>query len=174
VQQTVAVRTDSQTLSARIVKRVELRTGSFLAALEKETHRRLKPLLRRLPLVSRREVQRLSLRIDRLERRLRSHRDPSVARTFLSLSAPRDGHVDVLLADQTLAEEVEQTLLQYLTADEERTLRVRFGLGDGLGEASPARGSTRRIERRALKKLWQSSCTTRSSRRIPRSHSSPG
>jgi DNA-directed RNA polymerase sigma subunit (sigma70/sigma32) len=56
-----------------------------------------------------------------------------------------------------LAEEVEQTLLRYLTADEEQTLRVRFRLGDAGREALPARGSVRRIERRALKKLRQSS-----------------
>ena len=160
MQQNLAVRTDSQNLGARIVKRVELRTSSFLMALEKGAHRRLKPLLRRLPFVSRREVQRLSLRIDRLERRLRSHRDPSVARTPLSLSAPNDRHVDVLLADQTFAAEVEQALLQYLTADEERTLRVRFGLGSGPHEAAPARANVRRIERRALIKLWQSSYRT--------------
>ena len=166
--QRVAVRTDSPTLGARIVKRVELRTGSFLVALEKKAHRRLQPLLSRLPLVSRREVQRLALRIDRLERRLRSHRNSPVACTPLSLLTPRDGHVEVFFANQTLAEEVEQTLLQYLTADEERSLRVRFGLGDGGRETSPARGSICRTERRALKKLWQSSGTTLSSRhRIP-------
>jgi DNA-directed RNA polymerase sigma subunit (sigma70/sigma32) len=162
VQQSVAVRTRSQTLGIRIVERVELRTGSFLMALEKEARRRLKPLLRSLPLVSRREVQRLSLRIARLERRLQSHRDPSVARTLLSLMAPTNRHVDVSLAGQTLVEEVEQTLLQNLTADEERALRVRFGFGNGPREASAARANVRRIERRALMKLWQSSRRTES------------
>ena len=158
--QRLTVRTDSQTLGARIVKRVELRTGSFLMALEKEAHRRLQPLLGRLPLVSRREVRRLSLRIDRLERRLRSHRDPSVVRTFLSLAAPKNRHVDALLGARTLVEEVEQTLLQDLTPDEERILRVRFGLGEGLRVASRDPGSADRLEGRALKKLWQSSCQT--------------
>ena len=156
MQQNLAVRTDSQTLSTRIVKRVELRAGSLLVALEREAQRRLKPLLGKLPFVSRREIRRLSVRIDRLERRLRSHRDPSVSRTLLSLSAPKDRYVDVLLADQAFTAEVEQTLKQNLTADEELTLRMRFGLGDGLRGASPARAIVRSIERRALIKLWQS------------------
>ena len=162
MQQNLAVRTDSQTLSTRIVKRVELRAGSLLVALEREAQRRLKPLLGKLPFVSRREIRRLSLRIDRLERRLQSHRDPSVSRTLLSLSAPKDRHVVVLLAAQPFAAEVEQTLMQTLTADEELTLRTRFGLGGGLREASPTRVNVRRIERRALIKLWQSGYKTES------------
>jgi hypothetical protein len=66
----------------------------------------------------------------------------------------------MLRADQVLAAEVEQTLLQYLTADEERVLRVRFGLGNGPREAAPARAKVHRIERRALIKLRQSSYKT--------------
>ena len=57
-------------------------------------------------------------------------------------------------------EEVEQTLLQNLTPDEERTLRVRFGLGEGLRAASRDPGGADGLEGRALKKLWQSSCQT--------------
>ena len=155
VQQAVTARTAPRILGARIVKRVESRTGSFLASLENEAQRRLRPILRRLPFGSRREVQRLARRLDRLEHRLGNPRDPSAARMLVSFLVPTDKCVVVPLAEEM---RIEQALLQHLTDDEQRALQARFGLGDRMREAPELETRDPPVVRRALKKLWLSSC----------------
>ncbi len=155
MRQAVTTRTSPRTLRARIVRRVELRTGSFLASLETEAQRCLMPLLRRLPFGSRREVQRLAQRLDRLEHRLRSSRDASVVRTLTSASLPTERYVTVPLLDEI---RIEQALLHHLTDDEQRALRARFELTDAAREVSTIGASEGRVVRRALTKLWLSSC----------------
>jgi polyhydroxyalkanoate synthesis regulator phasin len=66
------LRGDLETRAHRASKDVESRAEQFLGALEKEATKRLVPLLRRLDLPSRHEVNTLARRIGQLERRLRS------------------------------------------------------------------------------------------------------
>lgn len=79
------LRTDLEKRAQRASKDVESRAERFLSTLEKEAAKRLGPLLRRLDVPSRQEVQGLSRRIGQLERRVRPGRK-SVAEAPL---APR-------------------------------------------------------------------------------------
>lgn len=155
MQQPATLRTDPRTLGARIAKRVELQTGSLLAVLEREAYRRLTPILERLPFASRRQVQRLALRVERLERRWGSRENPSAAHMLVSLLGPLDKGTTLPLVD---ARRIEQALQRHLTVDERRLVQARFGLLDGMGTAQAIGFHERRLTRRALKKLWSSSC----------------
>ena len=66
------LRGDLEKRAQRASKDVESRAERFLSTLEKEAGKRLGPLLRRLDLPSRQEVNNLSRRLGQLERRLRS------------------------------------------------------------------------------------------------------
>ena len=68
------LRTDLEKRAQRASKDVESRAERFLSTLEKEAAKRLGPLLRRLDVPSRQEVQGLSRRIGQLERRVRPGR----------------------------------------------------------------------------------------------------
>lgn len=147
------VRTDVQTRGRRVSGNVASPTV-FFYRLEREARTRLTPLLNRLAFVSRQEVTRLALRIDRLERRF-GNRDSSAAPRGGSPPASKPGRTD-WTGDGALAAEIEH-VLQRLAAHEQHILRKRFGLGDGPHEVPAVRGSERRIEARALRKLWVSS-----------------
>jgi hypothetical protein len=157
VPQAVTMRTEARTLGARLAKRVGAETGDWLVALEQTARRGLRPILGRLPLASRREVETLALRVTRLERRLGSAPPPAAARRLMSILAHTGGDVVVPLVDEL---RIEQALRQHLTSDEQQAVRVRFGLGDELGEARGPATAERRGARRALTKLWLSSRQT--------------
>jgi len=71
------LRTDLEKRAERASKDVEARAERFLATLEKGTTKRLAPLLKRLDLPSRSEINALSRRIGQLEKRLRARPAPT-------------------------------------------------------------------------------------------------
>ncbi|MBI3783655.1 MAG: phasin family protein [Deltaproteobacteria bacterium] len=72
LDQAQKLRTDLEKRAQRASKDLESRAERFLGTLEKETTKRLVPLLRRLDLPSRQEVNTLARRLGQLERRLRA------------------------------------------------------------------------------------------------------
>jgi F0F1-type ATP synthase membrane subunit b/b' len=68
------LRGDLEKRAERASKDVESRAERLLTTIEKETAKRVAPLLKRLDLPSRQEVQALSRRIGQLEKRLHSKR----------------------------------------------------------------------------------------------------
>lgn len=70
-RQAQRLRADLEKRAERASRDVESRAERFLSTLEKETAKRLAPLLRRLDLPSRQEVSSLSRRITLLEKRLK-------------------------------------------------------------------------------------------------------
>lgn len=68
------LRTDLEKRAQRASKEVETRAERFLSTLEKETAKRVAPLLKRLDLPSRKEIEALSRRIGQLEKRARTSR----------------------------------------------------------------------------------------------------
>lgn len=73
------LRTDLEKRAERASKEVEARAQRFLSTLEKETAKRVAPLLKRLDLPSRKEIEALSRRIGQLEKRTRASRPPAAA-----------------------------------------------------------------------------------------------
>ena len=76
VNQAQQLRKDFEKRAQRASKEVESRAERFLSTIEKETNKRLEPLLRRLDLPSRHEIHGLSRRIDQLEKRMRERPAP--------------------------------------------------------------------------------------------------
>ncbi len=74
LSQAKKLRTDLEERAERASKDVESRAERLVATIEKEMAKRLAPLLKRLDLPSRKEVEALSRRISQLERALRSSR----------------------------------------------------------------------------------------------------
>ena len=68
--QATRLRDDLEKRAERATKDLEARAERFLATLEKEAAKRVEPLLRRLDLPSRHEVQTLARRLNQLESRL--------------------------------------------------------------------------------------------------------
>lgn len=71
------IRSDLEKRAQRASKDVESRAERFLSTLEKEAAKRMGPLMRRLDLPSRQEIQSLSRRIAQLERRVREGFKPT-------------------------------------------------------------------------------------------------
>ncbi|HVM96437.1 MAG TPA: phasin family protein [Candidatus Acidoferrales bacterium] len=72
IGQAQRLRNDLEKRAQRASKDLESRAERFLGTLEKETTKRLVPLLRRLDLPSRQEVNTLVRRLGQLERRVRA------------------------------------------------------------------------------------------------------
>ncbi len=90
------LRADLEKRAQRASKDVESRAERFLSTLEKETAKRLGPLLRRLDVPSRQELHSLSRRIGQLERRLRpSRKAPAAPPVSVSHSAPAPAEASV-------------------------------------------------------------------------------
>ncbi|MFQ5665821.1 MAG: phasin family protein [Candidatus Binatia bacterium] len=83
-KQAQRLRTDFEKRAQRASKDVESRAERFLSTLEKQTAKRLDPLLRRLDVPSRREVHSLARRIGQLERQVRARR--------AAVAEPPDAH----------------------------------------------------------------------------------
>lgn len=74
LSQAKKLRVDLEKRAERASKNVESRAEQFLSTLERETTKRLAPLLKRLDLPSRKEIDALSRRIGQLEKRTRASR----------------------------------------------------------------------------------------------------
>ncbi len=70
LSQATRLRDDLEKRADRATKDMESRAERFLSTLEKEASKRINPLLRRLDLPSRQELQTLNRRISQLERQL--------------------------------------------------------------------------------------------------------
>ena len=73
------LRTDLEKRAERASKSVESRAEQFISTLEKETSKRLAPILKRLDLPSRKELDALSRRMGQLEKRVRVSRPVAAA-----------------------------------------------------------------------------------------------
>jgi len=81
LRQAQRLRTDLEKRAQRASRDVEMRTERFLATLETEASKRLRPILRRLNVPSREEVRTLSRRIAELERRMKARPKATAKRT---------------------------------------------------------------------------------------------
>jgi len=77
-RQALRLREDLEKRAQRASRDVESRAERFLATLEKETAKRVSPLLKRLDLPSRQDVQALARRVSQIERDL-GKRSPAAA-----------------------------------------------------------------------------------------------
>lgn len=88
------LRSDLEKRAERASKEVETRAERFLSTLEKETAKRVAPLLKRLDLPSRKELDALSRRIGQLEKRLRSQPAASAPAAHTPPPAPAGPALD--------------------------------------------------------------------------------
>jgi len=89
ITQAQRLRTDLEKRAQRASKEVESRAEQFFSTLERETAKRLSPLLRRLDVPSRQELNSLSRRIVQLERRV-SSKTPAAVRGSTAAEASRE------------------------------------------------------------------------------------
>jgi len=74
LRQAQRLRADFEKRAQRASRDVEMRRERFLATLEKEVAKRLRPVFRRLDVPSKQELHSLSRRIARLEQRMKARR----------------------------------------------------------------------------------------------------
>jgi len=88
--QATRLRDDLERRAERATKDLESRTERFLSTIEKEAGKRLGPLLRRLDLPSRQELQTLGRRVTQLERRLSEKKSTAAHPAPSAPSSPVD------------------------------------------------------------------------------------
>lgn len=89
--QATRLRDDLEKRAERAAKDLEARAERVRLTLEKEVSKRMEPLLRRLDLPSRKEMQALAKRVAQLERALKAKKPPAAAeRTASAPGAPEN------------------------------------------------------------------------------------
>jgi len=91
IKQARKLRTDLEKRAQKATKTAESRADKFLSTVEKETSRRLGPLLKRFDLPSRQEIQALTRRINQIEKHLRTAESTPTQTGTANPTPPRDG-----------------------------------------------------------------------------------